>query len=100
VATRLDPVIINDLATLVRVRVLVVGVSGVIGKAVAQRLRADHEVIGLTRRSEPPADLANAGTIRFALEALPRFDAVVCCAADAPLTALTDDRFVVSLTRN
>jgi NAD(P)-dependent dehydrogenase (short-subunit alcohol dehydrogenase family) len=28
---------------------------------------------------------------------MPRFDAVVCCAANAPLTALNDDQFVASL---
>jgi NAD(P)-dependent dehydrogenase (short-subunit alcohol dehydrogenase family) len=77
-------------------KVIVVGATGTIGAAVADALAARHEVVRASRRGEPRADLADAGSMP-ALLAAADADAVVCCAASAPLTPLTDESFVAGV---
>jgi NAD(P)-dependent dehydrogenase (short-subunit alcohol dehydrogenase family) len=79
------------------VKVVVVGATGTIGSAVADALDERHEVVRAARRGEPRVDLADAGSIAALFSAVSDVDAVVCCAASAPLTALTDERFMPSL---
>jgi NAD(P)-dependent dehydrogenase (short-subunit alcohol dehydrogenase family) len=83
------------------VRVLVIGGTGTIGSAVVAALRDRHEVIAASRSGTPRVDLADRRTIARLLERLSDADAVVCCAASAPLAALTevsDEDFVASIT--
>lgn len=71
-------------------KVVVVGSSGIVGGAVAQLLGSrGHEVLGLSRRSTPALDLADAGTIVAALDQV-EFDALVSTAANTPMLSLTD----------
>ena len=77
-------------------RVLVVGATGTIGGAVASALEARHEVVRASRRSQPGVDLADPA-IAALFASLDGVDAVVCCAASAPLTPLGDDDFLPSL---
>ena len=52
-------------------RAIIVGDSGGIGAAVADRLRESGcEVIGLSRRSDPPLDLSDPQSIRAAFDSL------------------------------
>lgn len=82
-------------------RILVVGATGTIGRAVAAALAADHEVVGASHRSgEPTVDLADPGTIRALYDRVGEVDAVVCAAGNArfrPLAELTDEDFAFSL---
>jgi NAD(P)-dependent dehydrogenase (short-subunit alcohol dehydrogenase family) len=72
--------------------VLVIGATGIIGSAVADGLAVRHDV---RRMSRPEVDLNDPRTFGAALGT--DLDAVVCCAASAPLTALTDDGFLASI---
>jgi NAD(P)-dependent dehydrogenase (short-subunit alcohol dehydrogenase family) len=82
---------------LVAVKVIVIGATGTIGRTLADVLGADHEVIRASRRGTAQIDLADPGSVAALLAAVGDADAVVCCAASAPLTPLTDDAFVPSL---
>jgi NAD(P)-dependent dehydrogenase (short-subunit alcohol dehydrogenase family) len=83
------------------VRVLVIGGTGTIGSAVVAALRGRHEVIAASRSGTPSVDLADRRAIAELLERLDDADAVVCCAASAPLasiTELSDEDFFMSIT--
>lgn len=62
-----------------------IGATGTIGSAVVDALAGSHEVIAATRSGEPRVDLSDADTIDALFESTPEVDAVVCCAANAPL---------------
>lgn len=81
-------------------RVLVVGGTGVIGRAVVATLRGAHDVVVASRRSGVHVDLEQADSIRAMYREVGHVDAVVSCAGDArfaPLAQLSDDDFRVSL---
>jgi NAD(P)-dependent dehydrogenase (short-subunit alcohol dehydrogenase family) len=79
-------------------KVVVIGATGTIGGAVADALEhRQHEVIRASRSGEPRVDLADPGSIGALLATVVDVDAVVCCAASAPLTALSDADFVPNL---
>ncbi|HEX2203931.1 MAG TPA: NAD-dependent epimerase/dehydratase family protein [Longimicrobium sp.] len=82
-------------------RVIVVGASGTIGRAVAEALDGEHEVLRASRSSgDLRVDLASADSIRRMYDAAGEVDAVVCCAGSArfkPLRELSDDDFAFSL---
>jgi NAD(P)-dependent dehydrogenase (short-subunit alcohol dehydrogenase family) len=79
------------------VKIVVVGATGTIGSELAAALAAEHDVVRASRKGDPKVDLADAGSIAALFAAVGTVDAVVCCAASAPLTALSDERFVPSL---
>ena len=83
-------------------RVLVVGATGTIGRAVVDALRADHEVIGVSRNEGPArVDITRPDSIRDMYEKIGEVDAVVSCAGGAawkPLAELTDADFDMSLS--
>lgn len=81
-------------------KIIVVGASGTIGRAVADRLARDHEVVRAARRGPVPIDIEDAGSIRRVFETVSGLDAVVCCAGSAafkPLAQLTGDDFQLGL---
>ncbi|HEY3451926.1 MAG TPA: short chain dehydrogenase [Myxococcales bacterium] len=81
-------------------KIVVVGATGTVGSAVVKALSARHEVVGVTRHSDPAVDLLDAASARALLERIAGVDAVVCCAGSArfkPLAALTDEDFAASL---
>jgi NAD(P)-dependent dehydrogenase (short-subunit alcohol dehydrogenase family) len=83
------------------VRVIVIGGTGTIGSAVVEALQGAHEVIAASRRGDPHADLADTRTIAQLLDQVNDVEAIVCCAANAPLVSLTevpDEEFVASIT--
>jgi len=82
-------------------KVVVIGATGTIGKAVADALaKKGHEVIRASRKSAVRVDIEDAATLRALFASTKDIDAVVCCAGGAgwgPLTNLTDDDFALSL---
>jgi NAD(P)-dependent dehydrogenase (short-subunit alcohol dehydrogenase family) len=84
------------------VRVLVVGASGTIGRAVGDALRQRHEVVAASRgRSLVRCDIADPESIRAMYRTVGRVDAVVGVAGEAAfgeLAKLTDADFQLGLS--
>jgi NAD(P)-dependent dehydrogenase (short-subunit alcohol dehydrogenase family) len=82
-------------------RIVVVGATGTIGRAVAAALSHTHEVVGLTRHSAPLAvDLERPDSIRAMYATIGPLDCVVSAAGAArfaPLAQLGDADFSFSL---
>lgn len=78
-------------------RILIVGATGTIGRAVAAVLSPGNEIVPVSRRSTPiTVDLAETGSIREMYRAAGKLDAVVCAAGQAkfaPLGQLSDADF-------
>jgi NAD(P)-dependent dehydrogenase (short-subunit alcohol dehydrogenase family) len=82
-------------------RILVVGATGTIGRAVVTALSSAHEIVQASHRSAPlTVDISVPASIRAMYNAVRKVDAVVSAAGQAkfgPLTALTDEDFAFSL---
>lgn len=78
-------------------RILVVGASGTIGKAVVAALSSRHEVIHASHhRSAEKVDLSDVASIRALFDRVGKLDAIVSAAGDAkfaPLGSLSDTDF-------
>ncbi|HLJ38636.1 MAG TPA: short chain dehydrogenase [Steroidobacteraceae bacterium] len=78
-------------------RILVVGASGTIGRAIVAALSAGNEVIQASLRSAAiKVDIADPGSIQRMYRSLGRVNAVVCAAGQAkfaPLAQLSDADF-------
>jgi len=78
-------------------RILVVGASGTIGRAVVAALSAGNEVISASlRKTTTKVDIADPSSIRQMYRSLGKLDAVVCAAGQAkfaPLAQLSDADF-------
>ncbi len=83
-------------------RVIVVGASGAIGKAVVEELAtAGHDVIGASRRGDLKVDIEKPQSIRAMYRDAGIVDAVISCAGEgspATLAELTDDQIAFSLS--
>jgi NAD(P)-dependent dehydrogenase (short-subunit alcohol dehydrogenase family) len=83
------------------VKILVIGATGTIGRAVAAALSSRHEVVAVSRsRTAITADLTQPDSIRALYQAVGQVDAVVCAAGAAkfaPLDQLSDSDFQLSL---
>ncbi|HYW10857.1 MAG TPA: short chain dehydrogenase [Longimicrobium sp.] len=83
-------------------KVLVVGGTGTIGRAVADALRAErHEVVSAERSGgDVRVDITSPESVRALFAQAGRVDAIVSCAGGAawkPLAELTDEDFEMSL---
>jgi NAD(P)-dependent dehydrogenase (short-subunit alcohol dehydrogenase family) len=82
-------------------RILLVGATGTIGRAVAALLRPRHDVVEASRhKARYHVDIANEDSIRSLYEDVGRVDAVVSTAGQAvwkPLADLADADFAFSL---
>ncbi len=78
-------------------RILVVGATGTIGSAIVDALRAEHEIVEVSRGHTPlTADISDPASIRAMYAAAGRVDAVISAAGAArrkTLTELTDEDF-------
>ncbi|MCB9896057.1 MAG: short chain dehydrogenase [Planctomycetes bacterium] len=72
-------------------KVLVVGASGTIGKAVADAIEAKgHQVVRASRHGEQQVDIQEPASIRAMYERVGKVDAVVSCAGNGAWKALGD----------
>ncbi|QNP69605.1 short chain dehydrogenase [Streptomyces roseirectus] len=71
-------------------RVLVIGATGTIGRAVTRELEPRHEILRASRNGPLTADLTDPASLDALLAGTGPLDAVVCCAASGPLVPLTD----------
>lgn len=82
-------------------RILVIGASGTIGRAVVDALAAHHDIVAASRsKSHELVDIADPASVRALLERVGRVDAIVSAAGNAawkPLAELTDADFAFSL---
>jgi NAD(P)-dependent dehydrogenase (short-subunit alcohol dehydrogenase family) len=83
-------------------KIVVVGSTGTIGAAVVRALArsGQHEIVGVSRHSEPALDIEDATATRAFFKAISRIDALVSCTGNAvfkPLAQLTDADFERSL---
>jgi NAD(P)-dependent dehydrogenase (short-subunit alcohol dehydrogenase family) len=82
-------------------RVIVVGATGTIGKAVVEALEARHEVLPVSHGGgRHRVDLADPGSIASLFAAIGHVEAVVCAAGLAkfgPLGSLAEDDFLLGL---
>lgn len=78
-------------------RILVIGATGTIGRAVVAALSAGNEIVPVSRLSTPiRVDLAEPASIREMYRSTGKLDAVVCAAGQAkfaPLAQLSDADF-------
>lgn len=75
-------------------RIIVVGASGTIGKAVVDALEQSHEVVKASRNGEIRVDLSSPDSIKEMYTRVSDIDAIVCAAGNAtfgPLNSLTDE---------
>jgi NAD(P)-dependent dehydrogenase (short-subunit alcohol dehydrogenase family) len=80
-------------------KILVVGATGTIGKAVASALSARHQVIAASRNSEHKVDMRDSASVAALLDSIGTLDAVVSVAGGAaykPLADLTSADFQAS----
>jgi NAD(P)-dependent dehydrogenase (short-subunit alcohol dehydrogenase family) len=82
------------------VKIVVIGATGTIGKAVADALAGQHDVVRASRRGAVKADIEDAGSLERLFQTVKEVDAVVCCAGSAafkPLADLADPDFQLGL---
>jgi NAD(P)-dependent dehydrogenase (short-subunit alcohol dehydrogenase family) len=82
------------------VKIVVIGATGTIGKAVADALSGRHEVIRASRHGAVKVDIEDAGSLERLFATAKDVDAVVCCSGSAafkPLADLTDADFQLGL---
>ncbi len=81
-------------------KIIVIGATGTIGKAVADALEGKHEVVRVSRSGPVKADLEDPASLTRLFENVKDVDAVICCAGSAafkPLAQLSDDDIQLGL---
>lgn len=82
-------------------KVIVIGATGTIGRAVADALEARHDVLRVGHNGgDVRADIEDSASIENLFQAAEPFDAVVCCAGRATfgaLEGLTEEGFELGL---
>lgn len=81
-------------------KILLVGASGTIGKAVAAELGARHTIITAGRSSGEKVDIADLASVRALFARVGKLDAIVSAAGNVhfgPLAEMTPDLFGIGL---
>jgi len=85
-----------------RMRILVIGATGTIGKEVVAALGKRHDVISASRhKAHERVDIADLASVRALFDRVGRVDAIVSAAGNAAwkaLNQLTDEDFTFSVT--
>ena len=83
-------------------RIVVVGATGTIGKAIAQLLKdKGHEVVEASRSTQPAVNITDAASIEAFFNQTGEVDAIISAVGDAaagPLDKLTDEQVQFSLS--
>lgn len=82
-------------------KILLVGATGTVGRAVAARLSKDHEVTGVSRSSSPGVDVEDPASIERLFEEVGEVDAVVSTLGHAPFkpfSELTREDYTAAFT--
>jgi len=75
-------------------KVLVIGASGTIGKAITDRITADgHEVIAVSRKTTPGVDIGKSDDLKKFLEEMDPVDHIVCTGGAVPVGGKDMDTF-------
>lgn len=84
-----------------RKKIVVVGATGTIGRAVVEELAKRHDVLHAGRSSAPyKVDLTDAESMKRLFDQIGPVDAVVCAAGNAhfgPLASMTAEQFKIGL---
>jgi NAD(P)-dependent dehydrogenase (short-subunit alcohol dehydrogenase family) len=83
-------------------RVLLIGATGTIGKAINELLTAEgHEVIAVSRKSSPPVDIEKTDDLKTFLKDMDPVDHIICTAGrvhfGGSLNEITDDEFCLGI---
>lgn len=81
-------------------KVLLIGASGTLGRAVHEELAQRHEVISASRNGALKVDIADSASIRQLFERVGRIDAIVCAAGNVHFGAfaeMTEQLYAVGL---
>jgi len=81
-------------------KILLIGASGMLGKAVDAELCPRHEIVRASRKADLQVDISNPASIRAMFAGVGPVDAVACAAGHvvfAPLAELTPEKYAVGL---
>jgi NAD(P)-dependent dehydrogenase (short-subunit alcohol dehydrogenase family) len=81
-------------------KIIVIGSTGTIGSEVVKALAANHEVVGVSRKSSPSVDITDSASLAALFSTVKGVDAIVSVAGGGawkPLAELTDEDFAQSL---
>lgn len=81
-------------------KIIIVGATGTIGRAIVNLFESKHEVIKASRGGDVRVDLSNPVSIKEMYGEVSDIDAVICAAGDArfgPLDSFSDEDFQFSL---
>jgi len=82
-------------------KILIIGATGTIGKAVVSELGVRHDILQAGRSRAPlRVDIASEASLRELFGAVGTIDAIVCAAGDVhfgPLATMTVDQFKIGL---
>ncbi|KZK83085.1 short chain dehydrogenase [Pseudovibrio sp. Ad13] len=78
-------------------KILIIGASGMIGRAVSDALKNQHEVITASRTTgDIKVDMSNPASLRELFPQVETLDAIICAAGNgtmAPVATMSDDDF-------
>ena len=84
----------------VRPRVLLVGASGTLGRAVRAELEQRHDVLAASRSGKLQVDITDAASIGRLFARIGKVDAIACAAGNVhfgPLAAMNDELYAIGL---